>query len=878
VAYSELGKARAERVIRFIEKYILVPEGILIGKPMVLLPEQKDFIYAVYGNVDAQGMLITRRGVFSIARKNGKGLALDTPIPTPHGWRRMGDLAVGDELFDEEGKICNVEYVSPVHIGLKCWRLAFSDGTHIVADEQHRWLTTAQKSRRAGPKVVTTPEIAASVLVNRRDGSVSGFNHGIQVAGALRTDPVELEVDPYLLGCWLGDGYTRNANLSCGDEDVDHFRRAVGDGLQCEPAMRREKTAWSITMSGGRGGVMADKFQAKLRDIGVLGNKHIPAKYLWAGTEQRLALLQGLMDTDGTISPTGKSGAMACNFGNMNERLTDGVLLLVRSLGMKATKRKRVAKLYDREFGHSYQVQFTAWRDNAVFRLPRKFNKLKPRPAISTRSATLKIVACDPVESVPTRCIKVSSKSSLFLAGEGMTPTHNTGLVSALLAAHLIGPEAKENSMVYSAARSRDQAALVFNYLAKSLRLRDDLQGLVEITDSGKKIKGLAMGTEYRALSADATTAHGLSPALTIHDELGQVRGPSDPLYDALETAGGAQLEPLSLIISTQAANDADLLSTIIDDAIRTPTPENVVRLYAAGKDEDVFDKKVWYRTNFALDKFRSFKDFEETAKRAKRMSAFESTFRNLYLNQRVSLLNLFVPPSVWKENGLLEYDDSVFFDGNEVHVGIDLSSVRDLTSVVLSARDVENRVHLKCFTFTPQQGLEDRVLRDKAPYDAWVRSGHVVAVPGRTIDYSIVAEFLAENTQGMNIVGIHFDRWRMEQFKRSADEAGFPESTDAQWLPVGQGFRDMSPRIEYFETLLLNNMVAHGENPVLTYAASNAIIVSDPAMNRKLDKSKSSARIDPMVAAVMSAYGFAENLEEAKKELEVTDDSLFFV
>jgi phage terminase large subunit-like protein len=453
-----------------------------------------------------------------------------------------------------------------------------------------------------------------------------------------------------------------------------------------------------------------------------------------------------------------------------------------------------------------------------------------------------------------------------------------TGLIAPLLSAHLIGPEAKQNSMLYSAARSRDQAALVFNYLAKSLRMRNDLEGLVQITDSSKKVRGLALNTEYRALSADATTAYGVSPVLTIHDELGQVVGPVDNLFDALETSGGAQAEPLSLIISTQAASDGDLLSTLIDDFLRNPSPENVVCLYETAKTADIFDPKNWRASNFALGKFRSMKDLMDNAKKARSLPSFEARFRNLYMNQRVSLLQLLVAPSTWALCGG-PVEDALFYSGLPVHIGADLSQSRDLTAVVLAVQDPDTgKVHLRASTFTPQEGLEIRAKQDRAPYPLWVKQGCLIALPGKNISYEMVAEYMAEKCEGMNLATVQFDRWRIDLFRKACEEKKFAIDPRTQWVAVGQGYKDMSPRIEKFEEVLINEDVVHGSAPTLNMAAANAVVVMDPAKNKKIEKSKSSARIDPLVAAVMAVYGVVGPPPETDGKPPVTDDSFFFV
>jgi phage terminase large subunit-like protein len=181
-----------------------------------------------------------------------------------------------------------------------------------------------------------------------------------------------------------------------------------------------------------------------------------------------------------------------------------------------------------------------------------------------------------------------------------------TTLSACLLLAHLCGPPARNrpNSELYSAAQSRDQAAIIFSLAAKMARLNPLLSQTVRIQETAKTLACSELGTRYRALSAEATTAFGLSPSLIIHDELGRVRGPRSQLYEALETAVGAQEAPLSIIISTQAATDADLLSILVDDAQKGYDPSTVIRLYTAAPELDPFSEEAIRAANPALDTF----------------------------------------------------------------------------------------------------------------------------------------------------------------------------------------------------------------------------------------------------------------------------------
>lgn len=429
-----------------------------------------------------------------------------------------------------------------------------------------------------------------------------------------------------------------------------------------------------------------------------------------------------------------------------------------------------------------------------------------------------------------------------------------TALIAVLLLAHIAGPEALYNSSIVSGAMSRDQAALVFELARKMINLEPKLARLCRIVPSTKRIIGLAKRTEYRALSADAQTAHGQSPVLAILDEVGQVRGPTSAFIDAITTSQGAHLAPLLIAISTSAPSDADMLSMWIDDAIRSDDPATVVHEYKADEGCELTDREQWAKANPGLGLFRSEEDLAAQVERAQRLPALEATARNLLLNQRIALQHLFVAPTVWKENAGAP-DLEVFRGSARVAIGLDLSARADLTAAVLAARDAEGMVHLLPFVFTPFVGLDERARRDRAPYPAFVDAGELVAIQAASIEYEQVCQYLVAKLEELQIEPqvIAFDRWRIKAFKRAAFDRGFAQA--AEWKEVGQGYRDMSPRLEAFEGLLLDRRIRHGGQPLLNMAAANAIAVSDPAGNRKLDKELATLRIDPLVAAVMAAY-----------------------
>jgi phage terminase large subunit-like protein len=258
-----------------------------------------------------------------------------------------------------------------------------------------------------------------------------------------------------------------------------------------------------------------------------------------------------------------------------------------------------------------------------------------------------------------------------------------TTLSACLLLAHLCGPPTRNrpNSELYSAAQSRDQAGIIFALAAKMVRLNPLLAETVRIQETAKTLACPELGTRYRALSAEATTAFGLSPSLIIHDELGRVRGPRSPLYEALETAVGAQEAPLSIVFSTQAATDGDLLSILIDDALRGHDPTTVARLYTAPPELDPFSEEAIRAANPALDAFMNKREVLAMAADARRMPARENEYRNLVLNQRVETSTPFLNVDAWAACG----GEPLDLAGLSVFAGLDLSESADLTALVLA-------------------------------------------------------------------------------------------------------------------------------------------------------------------------------------------------
>jgi deoxycytidine triphosphate deaminase len=361
---------------------------------------------------------VIRLGDDLAARLEGKALALDTEVPTPWGWTTMEHLEAGDEVFDEAGRPTTVVATTDPMDDRPCYEVLLSDGTRFIADASHQWVTRTKSERARGLPGAsrTTAQLAATLRTGRE------WTHHIALAGPVQY-PVwdDLPIDPYVLGVWLGDGTSSSATITTADQQVvDEIRRAGYDAHRTSAphgwriggrlSDRRRDTAGRYCGDEGLNSV--------LRHEGLRNEKHVPQCYLTAGYEQRLALLQGLMDSDGYADEIGR-----CEFVSTLEQLSDAVVELAASLGLRPVKRKKRVTLYGIEQSPGYQVKFTPHLP--VFRLERKLARIAPKLRQSRFRA---VVAVRPVPSVPVRCIQVAAPSGMFLVGRTFVPTHNSSL------------------------------------------------------------------------------------------------------------------------------------------------------------------------------------------------------------------------------------------------------------------------------------------------------------------------------------------------------------------------------------------------------------------------------------------------------------------
>ncbi len=353
-------------------------------------------------------------------RIRGRQLCLETELPTPdRGFVKLKDLREGDRLFDENGNVCNVIKVHPIQYSPESYRVTFDDGTQIDACAEHLWKTHTRYERKNGKTlgIRNTKELLNTLTMSGES------NHSIPVCGPVHYPKQILDIDPYLLGLWLGDG-DRYGRIETADVEVlagyDH--RLIASSVNHESNFGTSKSnsyrVIGLTTALTKLGLVYNPGK-KLRDEGRgYYNKRIPRQYLEASFEQRLDLLQGLMDADGCCDKDGRCEFVQCD--DRKELIKD-VQELIHSLGIKTSMYKKESWRYNVKYQDKWSLQF--YTTLPVFKLERKLQNIK----IKLTKSNKRFIKCiEPIDPKPMRCITVDSPSHLYLVTKSYIPTHNT--------------------------------------------------------------------------------------------------------------------------------------------------------------------------------------------------------------------------------------------------------------------------------------------------------------------------------------------------------------------------------------------------------------------------------------------------------------------
>ena len=423
--------------------------------------------------------------------------------------------------------------------------------------------------------------------------------------------------------------------------------------------------------------------------------------------------------------------------------------------------------------------------------------------------------------------------------------------LGAAIALNMLINDDEWKAEVYSCASDRQQAAIVFDVAVDMVRQSPALMKRVKIIPSTRRMIYQPTGSIYQVLSSEVATKHGLNVSACIFDELHTQ--PTRALYDVMtQGSGDARRQPLWFLLTTAGTDRNSICWEVHQKALdilegRKIDPRFYPVLFGLPDDADWTSEENWYRANPSLDHTITIDKVRDAFRKAQETPADENQFRQLRLNQWVKQSVRWMPMDKWDECGGVV--DPYALEGRACYAGLDLSSTSDLTALVLAfpptSEDEPYRV--LPFFWLPEETLSLRVRRDHVPYDQWAKRGFIQTTEGNVVHYGFIERFICELGERYDIREIAHDRWNATMMVQTLEDDGFT------MVPFGQGFKDMSPPTKELMRLVLEHRLCHGGHPVLRWNMDNAFVRTDPAGNLKLDKEKSTEKVDGAVALVMA-------------------------
>lgn len=917
----------AEKVFKFFKLVLRLNGGQFEGRDFILHPSQQFIVGSLFGwkRVESDGAMLRRfrRAYIEQGKGNGKALALDTPIPTPSGWTTMGDVRIGDYVIDESGRPTKVVAATDIMFDRECYEVVFDDGERIVADADHLWLTEKRKdkigmgvSSTNGVKrsdlgkwrngVRTTKEIAETLRYP--NGSHLSANHSVKLSAPLDLAAAALPIEPFTLGVWLGDGDSDCARFTCADNDNETVENLIAAG--CSVGKRAGQVGtngrYRIGSVGLRGIGGGESLNARLRLAGLLGNKHIPSAYLRASFTQRLALLQGLMDTDGYINPINGQ----CEFTSTNERLANGFRELAHTLGVKTGFHVGVATINGRAISAKYRVTFNPPADLPVFRLTRKLAHQAPRHNRRRLSADRRIVECRKVDSVPVRCIQVDASSSLFLAGRNMVPTHNSPLAAGIGHYGMIA-DGEAAAEIYAAAANKDQAFVLFRDAVAMYEQSPRLKATVT-PSGGNPVWNLAYLKKrsfFRPISREGAHS-GPRPYFALCDEIHE--HPDGKVIEMLERGFKFRRQPLLFMITNSGSDRNSICWDEHQHAVKvaagTATPDEAFTYVGEVIDDTTFsyvcsldvgddpftDPTCWQKANPLFGVTLKHDYLAGVVEQAKNIPSKRNGILRLHFCEWTESDTNWIPRPML-DKVMADFDPYTLHRGKRISAaGLDLSGAKDLTAAAFVVETGTTRITRDDGTeadmptydawieaWTPRDTMDERSKVDHVPYRRWTETfypgtqwPYLHAPEGQRVRYDHVAALFAKLNAEYGIDVLAFDNYAFDKFEQELDEYG----VDIQTVSHPQGGKKrakpspdkvekakandeptplglwMPGSVGALETLILEERIRIRKSPLALTALMGVAIETDPLMgNQWFSKKKATVRIDPAVALAMA-------------------------
>lgn len=423
--------------------------------------------------------------------------------------------------------------------------------------------------------------------------------------------------------------------------------------------------------------------------------------------------------------------------------------------------------------------------------------------------------------------------------------------LAAAVALYLLYADNEPSAEVYGAAADRQQASIVFDVANQMVQMTPALMKRSKIMGATKRIVNYSNAGFYQVLSAEVGTKHGLNVSGLVFDELHAQ--PTPHLYNVLtKGSGDAREQPLFFLITT-AGTDRNSICYAIHTKAKDILENRRVDasfypvIYGIEDDDDWSDEENWRKANPSLGYTIPIERVRDAYREASQNPAEENVFRQLRLCQWVTSTVRWIPDHIYEQGN--RPIDLESLKGRDCYGGLDLSSSGDITAFVLMFPPCTETepYYMLPFFWVPEDTIPLRVKRASVPYDVWVRQGYLMSTEGNVIHYGFIEKVIEQLGELYHIREIAFDRWGAVQMVQNLEGAGFTV------VPIGQGYRDMSPPTKAFYELLMKGEIIHGGNPVMRWMAGNVVVETDPAGNIKPTKAKSAEKIDGIVAAIMA-------------------------
>lgn len=810
-------------------------KGKSAGQPFSLEPWQQFIVANLLGLKHKDtGYRKYTSALLCVARKAGKAHSVDTEILTTAGWTTFGRLRPGDYVYGDDGLPTKVLYVTPDQY-VDTYKVTFDDHETAVVTGEHNWHVKTS----GGFMTVTTRDMYSNYVYTKTDGT-HRYRYHIPLCKPIEFPEKNLPIDPYTLGLWLGDGNTADGRFTASREKLEcyeYVRKVYGDYV-VYPDPREDKNCYTVSFSQDR---RKSIIRGLLEDNDLIGNKHIPEDYLYASVEQRLALLQGLMDTDGSCSKAGQ-----CEFSQKNPRIADGFCWLLDSLGIKYTRRIKVPTIDGVPKDPVTRVFFYMDRQMPCFRLSYKYERLSAER--NHKSMYKAVTRIEKVDTVPCRCITVDNDSHLYCFGRRMTVSHNSAF-AATLALWFLLFDGEGSPEIDFSANSREQASLCYEYCEQFSRQLDPSGKTLHILRNGITCK-YNIG-KVNVFAADASRLDGYNAHFFINDEAAAAK--TSEIYDVLRSSQGARQQPLGLVISSAGFNlDAPFYSWVkTGQEILSGVKQDdsyFYGIYMLDEDDDWENEDVWIKANPNLDVTISRKYLQDQVVYAKNTPGALVGVLTKNFNKFTNVSTVWIPDDYILP--VMQPVDLDYFDGNDTCIlSFDLATTGDLCVVTgLFQKEIEHpdrKLYYKNFYYLCEAALRDSANRDIYRY--WASKGYIKITSGNVVDYDYIYNDIMRLRDRYVIKDIGIDVWQSSMLVVKLTEAGFNIN------PVSQSIGGMSAPSKQFERFVRNNEIVIDNNPVTLWCFRNCTPKYDWNENLKITKDNYENKIDGVISMIIA-------------------------